>query len=93
MKKKYGLKDEECAFIGDDLIDIAVIKQCGFGVAVADAHPAVKLHADYVTTNPGGKNAVREITDLILSFRIGDFSTEIPIPEQLKAKWDTKSFA
>ncbi len=93
LKRKYDLKDEECAFIGDDLIDLAVIKQCGFGVAVADAHPAVKLHADYVTMRPGGRNAVREITDLILSFKIGDFSTEIPIPEQLTAKWETKNLA
>ncbi len=93
LKKKYDLKDEECAFIGDDLIDLKVIKKCGFGVAPQDAHPAVKLHADFITTNPGGKHAVRELTDLILSFKTANFSTEIEIPEDLTAKWEAKSLA
>jgi 3-deoxy-D-manno-octulosonate 8-phosphate phosphatase (KDO 8-P phosphatase) len=64
-----GISYDEAAFIGDDVQDIPLIKRCGFGVAVADAHEEVKRFADYVTKRPGGKGAVREVVELILKAR------------------------
>ncbi len=56
----------ECAYLGDDLIDLAAIRQAGLGAAVADAHPHVRDGADWVTHQPGGRGAARELSELIL---------------------------
>jgi 3-deoxy-D-manno-octulosonate 8-phosphate phosphatase (KDO 8-P phosphatase) len=63
---QQGLTPDRIAYIGDDLPDLPVIRYVGFGVAVADAVDEVKRYADYVTTCPGGKGAVREIIEYIL---------------------------
>ncbi|GAJ18378.1 unnamed protein product, partial [marine sediment metagenome] len=54
------------AYIGDDLTDLPSIRYAGFGVAVANAVDEVKHYADYVTTRPGGRGAVREVIEYIL---------------------------
>ena len=61
----------ECAFIGDDLPDIPVMRRVGFAVAVADAVVETKQAAHYVTKVAGGRGAVREVTDLILKAQGG----------------------
>ena len=66
LKKQLKINNENIAYIGDDLPDIAVMEQIGFSVAVADAVPEVLEIADYVTTLDGGDGAVREVCDLIL---------------------------
>lgn len=66
IKEKYGVKEEEICFIGDDIIDLGVIKSVGVGVAVNDAPLIVKKAASYVTKKDGGQGAVREVVDLIL---------------------------
>ncbi|MFD2165019.1 3-deoxy-manno-octulosonate-8-phosphatase KdsC [Thalassotalea euphylliae] len=63
---ELGLVAEQVAFIGDDMPDFPCINKAGLGVAVSDAHPAVKNGADYVTFTPGGFGAVRELCDLIM---------------------------
>ena len=63
---QIGLPAEKAAFIGDDLTDLPVIRYAGFGVAVANAVVEVKRYADYVTTHPGGRGAVREVIEHIL---------------------------
>jgi len=63
---KHNLSEKEVAFIGDDLFDLPVLIRAGFSVAVANAREEVKAKVDYVTQLPGGKGAVREVTDLIL---------------------------
>jgi 3-deoxy-D-manno-octulosonate 8-phosphate phosphatase (KDO 8-P phosphatase) len=60
------LKPEECAFVGDDLPDLAVMRRCGLAVAVANAADAVKSAAHYVTRASGGRGAVREFCELVL---------------------------
>ena len=60
------MSNEEVAFIGDDIVDIPVLKSVGFSVTVADAMDVVKKQVDYVTKNRGGRGAVREICDMIL---------------------------
>ena len=64
--KKRGLSAGECAYVGDDLIDLPVLRRVGFSVAVADAVDEVKEAADYVTGAGGGRGAVRETAELIM---------------------------
>lgn len=70
IKDHFGLKYEELAYIGDDLIDVEVLKCVGIPISVADAPDYVKKHAIYITTKPGGKGAVREVCDIILGINI-----------------------
>ena len=60
------LPDKNVAFVGDDLVDIPVLKKVGFSAAVPDAVPEVKEIVDYVTSKNGGEGAVREICELLL---------------------------
>ena len=64
--QKHKITPDQVGFIGDDLVDIPLLFRVGFAVAVADAVEEVKKVVHYVTRNPGGKGAVREICDLIL---------------------------
>jgi len=66
---RNGISAEEVGFVGDDLVDIPVLKRVGFPVAVRDASGEVKRYAVYVTMREGGKGAVREVVDLILALR------------------------
>jgi 3-deoxy-D-manno-octulosonate 8-phosphate phosphatase (KDO 8-P phosphatase) len=66
LAEKLGLQAESIAFIGDDVTDLPAIRYAGFGVAVANAVDEVKQYADYVTTRPGGRGAVREVIEHIL---------------------------
>jgi len=52
--------------IGDDLPDLAILRECGLAVAVADACPEVVANAHYVSRVPGGRGAVREAIEVIL---------------------------
>ena len=63
---RASVSTAEVAYIGDDLNDIPLIAQSGFGVAVADAAPEAREHAHYVTKALGGFGAVREVVELIL---------------------------
>lgn len=61
-----GLSDKEVAFIGDDIIDIPVLRRVGFAAAPADAVTEVIPFVHFVTKNCGGWGAVREVSDLLL---------------------------
>jgi len=63
---ELGLSPEQTACVGDDLMDLPLIRHVGFGVAVANAVDELKEYADYVTTRRGGKGAVREVIEYIL---------------------------
>ena len=60
------IKPEEIVYIGDDVLDIPVMRRVGFGVAVCNASDDTKEHADYITKKPGGSGAVREVIEYIL---------------------------
>lgn len=64
-----GVSAEEAAFIGDDIGDIELMKRVGLPIAVRDAVQATKAAARYITRKKGGRGAVREVTDLLLSVR------------------------
>ena len=69
LQKKTGIALTDMAHIGDDVPDIALFEQVGLGLAVADAHPAVRAAADHTAGLPGGKGAVRELAELIMQAR------------------------
>jgi len=66
LLEEVSLPAEKVACIGDDLMDIPMIRRAGFGVAVANAVDEVKEYADFVTTRQGGCGAVREVVEYIL---------------------------
>ncbi len=66
LKGKLSIKDEEIAYIGDDIVDLPLMKRVGLSIAVADAAEEIKPYASIITRNKGGRCAVREITDYIL---------------------------
>jgi 3-deoxy-D-manno-octulosonate 8-phosphate phosphatase (KDO 8-P phosphatase) len=61
-----GFPPEAIAFVGDEVVDLPVMRRVGFPVAVGTAPPEVQTHALYVTRRPGGRGAVREVVELIL---------------------------
>lgn len=63
---RHGLTDEAAAYIGDDLNDLPVLNRVGLSAAPADAAAEVRAQVVYVTTQAGGRGAVREVIDLIL---------------------------
>jgi 3-deoxy-D-manno-octulosonate 8-phosphate phosphatase (KDO 8-P phosphatase) len=67
--QKHGLKEEEVAFVGDDLGDLEVMRKVGLAICVADAAPRVRAAAQWVTERAGGRGAVREICDALLELR------------------------
>lgn len=63
---EQGLTDQQVAYVGDDVVDLPILRRVGFSATVADAVPEVLPLVDYVATRPGGRGAVREICDLLL---------------------------
>ena len=66
IKEKFGLEDEDIAYIGDDLIDLPIMVQVGFPATVADAPSEVKNFSCVVSDLNGGRGAVREVIEFIL---------------------------
>jgi len=64
--KKYKVDSDEICFMGDDLVDLCLMKKVGLPVAVFNAVPEIKQSASYITMRQGGRGAVREIAELIL---------------------------
>lgn len=64
--KKYNLTNKDICFVGDDLVDLPVMKRAGLAVAVTNACSEVKRAAHYITKKAGGKGAVREVIEIIL---------------------------
>jgi 3-deoxy-D-manno-octulosonate 8-phosphate phosphatase (KDO 8-P phosphatase) len=63
---KTGLAPEQCAYIGDDVVDLPVMLKVGLAVAVPEAPSLVRQHAHYVTGASGGAGAVRELCERLM---------------------------
>lgn len=61
-----GFGADQAAFVGDDLIDLPVMVRVGLAIAVQDADPFVRQHADWQTLSHGGRGAAREVCELLL---------------------------
>ena len=69
LKEKLGLVNDQIAYVGDDVLDLPVMKEIGLAIAPADAYFLVLDMADKVTTAAGGKGVVREVADLLVGAR------------------------
>lgn len=70
---------EDCAFMGDDLVDLDVMRAVAYAMAPSDAVSDVKAMADFVTSLPGGRGAVREATEHIAArngLTLADFASD-----------------
>ena len=64
--EKDGITAAEAAFVGDDVIDLPAMRQCGLAIAVKNARPEVKAEAHWVTSHAGGDGAARDAVEYIL---------------------------
>lgn len=76
LVKTSGLKPEQCAFMGDDVVDLPPMLQCGLAIAVPDSPALLLKHAHYVTYKSGGRGAVREVCELIMQAQ-GTFEAQM----------------
>ncbi len=66
IKRKSGLKDQEIAYVGDDIVDLPILRKVGLAMTVRDCWAELKREVDYVAAGKGGRGAVREIIELLL---------------------------
>ncbi|OCC14546.1 3-deoxy-D-manno-octulosonate 8-phosphate phosphatase [Dissulfuribacter thermophilus] len=66
LKAQMGLHDSEIAYVGDDLVDLPVLRVVGLSITVPNSPPPMKDFVHYVTKRPGGMGAIREVAELIL---------------------------
>ncbi len=64
--RRAGVQPEETACMGDDIVDLPMMRACGLAAAPANARPEVKQAADWVATSRGGEGAARDLVELIL---------------------------
>ncbi|HUW51396.1 MAG TPA: 3-deoxy-manno-octulosonate-8-phosphatase KdsC [Sulfuricella sp.] len=76
LLEKAGCGPAECAYMGDDVIDLPAMRRCGLAACVPAAPALVKQHAHYVTDLPGGGGAVRELCELIMQAQ-GTFEAQL----------------
>ena len=76
LLEKTGLDPAECAYMGDDVVDLPVMRRCGLAVCVPAAPALVKQHSHYLTQNSGGGGAVRELCELVMQAQ-GTFETQL----------------
>lgn len=67
IKNTLDVRSDECAYVGDDLPDLPIIRQVGLGIAVGNAVTQVREFADWQTQAHGGQGAIREVCDFILN--------------------------
>ncbi len=66
---KLGIEAGAAAYVGDDVVDLPVMRRVGLAIAVADAHPLVIKHAHWRTPHPGGRGAARDVCELVMEGR------------------------
>lgn len=64
--RKLELNPDQVAYVGDDVVDLPVMRNVGLAVAVQDAHPLVKQHSHWQTPSNGGQGAGRDVCELIM---------------------------
>lgn len=76
LMQSSGLRAEQCAFMGDDVVDLPPMLQCGLAIAVPDSPRLLLDRAHYVTRKAGGRGAVREVCELIMQVQ-GTFDAQM----------------
>ncbi|MGD8914374.1 MAG: 3-deoxy-manno-octulosonate-8-phosphatase KdsC [Candidatus Thiodiazotropha sp.] len=76
LRDKLGLRDEEVAYVGDDVVDLPIMRRVGLAIAVNDAHPFVLQHAHWQTPHRGGRGAARDVCEMVLEAQ-GNLQAEL----------------
>lgn len=63
---RKGLEPADAGYMGDDVVDLPILRVCGFSATPADGHDFVKKHVHLITRKGGGQGAVREVCDFVL---------------------------
>jgi 3-deoxy-D-manno-octulosonate 8-phosphate phosphatase (KDO 8-P phosphatase) len=66
LRTKLGLQAHQIAYVGDDVVDLPIMRRVGLAIAVNDAHSLVKQHAHWLSPSPGGRGAAREVCEMIM---------------------------
>lgn len=66
LKQDLGLEDGEIGYVGDDVVDLPIMRRVGLAIAVQDAHRLVKQHAHWQTPSEGGRGAARDVCELVM---------------------------
>ncbi|GAB6067041.1 HAD family hydrolase [Methylothermus subterraneus] len=66
LRQITGVEFSQIAYVGDDVLDLPVMRRVQLAIAVQDAHFVVKRYAHWITENSGGLGAAREVCDLIM---------------------------
>jgi 3-deoxy-D-manno-octulosonate 8-phosphate phosphatase (KDO 8-P phosphatase) len=66
LRDKLGLLDDQVAYVGDDVVDLPIMRRVGLAIAVKDAHPFVIQHAHWQTPRNGGRGAARDVCEMVL---------------------------
>jgi 3-deoxy-D-manno-octulosonate 8-phosphate phosphatase (KDO 8-P phosphatase) len=66
LLERVGLSPEEVAYMGDDVVDLPVMRKVGLAIAVSDAHPWVLRHAHWQTPRAGGRGAARDACEMLM---------------------------
>ena len=61
-----GISPEETAYVGDDVVDLPVMRRVGMAIAVQDAHSLVRTHSHWQTPSNGGRGAARDVCEMIM---------------------------
>ena len=67
LRDALSIPAEACGYMGDDIVDLPILRDCGFSASVPNGHSFVHQHVDLVTQRSGGSGAVREVSDFILA--------------------------
>jgi len=66
LAARLGVAADEAGFMGDEVVDLPVLRRCGFACAPAEAHELVRAQAHYVARAPAGGGAAREVCEFVL---------------------------
>ncbi len=67
LLSELSLTHEQAGYMGDDIVDLPILRACGFSATTGDGHPLVRQHVDVVTLRGGGRGAARDVCDFILA--------------------------
>lgn len=66
LRGKLGISEEETAYVGDDVVDLPVMRRVGLAITVQDAHPLVRQHSHWQTPSRGGRGAARDVCEMLM---------------------------
>lgn len=73
---EVGVNPDEVAYVGDDVVDLPVMRRVGLAIAVQDAHPLVLKHSHWQTPSSGGRGAARDVCEMLMEAK-GVLQTEM----------------